>query len=554
LAAARSSQFTTLELLQRLTDRREGAGLSLLARGARDRPERHQTMQVALRWSYDLLASHEQALFRRMSVLVETFTPDAVEAIGAFDLSQPCGDILAALSEHHLVQRFPLDDSAWRCRLLEPVRMFGRDLLRASGEELTIQRRHAEYYAAWAERAEQELERGDQAQALASVTQEYPNFRAALAWASEAGEALLGMRMASAIWWYWERRGRLREGRMWLDAFLAMPEADNAPVPPPVRARGLYGAAVLATTQGDYVTAQRLADECLERGRVAGETLRVARTLTLLGNIAKFQGEHATAAARMEEGLQALRGTDDRRGLMAALNNLSTLYIERGELPRAFPLLEESLALKRTLNDHRGIAIGLLNYGDALFRQGNLVRARALLEESLSLFRELEDQQGIALALNNLGEIAMIQGAWDEAQVTLTESLRLHRAIEAQRGAALALANLGTVALRQGTWGAARGYASETLAISRTIGYQPGIVHGLLVLAVAAHHQGDLVQSARLFGAAQGQRDALSHLDVAGIAQLVEETRAALAAALGETAFAAGYQDGATRSEEIARA
>jgi predicted ATPase/DNA-binding XRE family transcriptional regulator/Tfp pilus assembly protein PilF len=544
LAASRSGQFTPLELLKQFASSPKGSWLSLLARGSRDRPERHHTMQAALRWSYDLLAPHEQALFRRMSVLVETFPPEAVEAIGAFDLPQPYADILAALSEHHLVQRFPQEDHSSRFHLLELVRMFGRELLHVSGEESIILLRRADYYVDWAERAELELEQSDQAQALAHVHREYPNLRAALTWASEAGEALLGLRLASAIWWYWERRGLLREGRTWLDTFLALSEADVA-IAARTRLRALYGAAVLAVSQGDYMTAQRMADECLASGRAVGDTLRVARTLTLLGNVAKFQGDYATAVLRMEEGLHMLRGTNDRRGLVAALNNLSVLYIERGELACAFPLLEESLALKRALHDHRGIAFGLVNYGDALRQQGDLVRARAMLEEALTLLRSLEDQPGIALALNNVGEIAMSQEAWSEAQAAFAETLRLQRATEAQQGVALALANLGTVALHQGGWEAAQGYGSESLTISRAIGYQQGIVHSLLVLAVAAYHQGSHHQAAQLYGMAQSQRDSLAPAEMVGTAQLLEEMRAALAAELGEAALAATYREGA---------
>jgi hypothetical protein len=60
LAAARVKLFSPRALLERL-DRR----LQLLGGGARDLPERQQTLRGAVAWSHDLLDPGEQALFRR---------------------------------------------------------------------------------------------------------------------------------------------------------------------------------------------------------------------------------------------------------------------------------------------------------------------------------------------------------------------------------------------------------------------------------------------------------------------------------------------------------
>ena len=63
LAAAHMKWLTPQELLARL-DRR----LPFLTGGARDLPERHKTLQNTITWSYDLLSTEEQRLFRRLSV------------------------------------------------------------------------------------------------------------------------------------------------------------------------------------------------------------------------------------------------------------------------------------------------------------------------------------------------------------------------------------------------------------------------------------------------------------------------------------------------------
>jgi predicted ATPase len=79
LAAARLKLFAPEALLARLSGR-----LALLRGGARDLPERQQTIRTTIAWSYDLLTEAEQTLFRRLAVFLGGCTLYAAEAV--------CGD------------------------------------------------------------------------------------------------------------------------------------------------------------------------------------------------------------------------------------------------------------------------------------------------------------------------------------------------------------------------------------------------------------------------------------------------------------------------------
>src|SRR5262249_10861436 len=76
LAPARLKLLPPQAILARL-----GRRLELLRGGARDVPERHQTLRHAIAWSYDLLEAGEQALFRRLAVFVRGCTLEAAEAV-----------------------------------------------------------------------------------------------------------------------------------------------------------------------------------------------------------------------------------------------------------------------------------------------------------------------------------------------------------------------------------------------------------------------------------------------------------------------------------------
>ena len=72
LAAARVKVLTPAAILGRLESR-----LRLLTGGARDLPERQQTLRRAMDWSHELLTGEEQKLFRRLAVFVGGFTLEA---------------------------------------------------------------------------------------------------------------------------------------------------------------------------------------------------------------------------------------------------------------------------------------------------------------------------------------------------------------------------------------------------------------------------------------------------------------------------------------------
>src|SRR5499427_5710478 len=80
LAAARSTVLPPEALLARLEHR-----LPLLTHGARDVPQRQQTLRNTITWRYDLLDKSEKALFRRLAVFAGGFTLEAVQAVCVLD-------------------------------------------------------------------------------------------------------------------------------------------------------------------------------------------------------------------------------------------------------------------------------------------------------------------------------------------------------------------------------------------------------------------------------------------------------------------------------------
>ena len=270
LAAARVKALPPAALLQRLEQR-----LPLLSGGARDLPPRHQTMRDTIAWSYDLLNDLEQALFRRLSVFVGGFTLDAAEAIGAAaaDGSSELRAISAidtmdgitSLIDHSLLRQSVAFSDEPRYQMLETVREFGLERLKASGEteDFAVRAAHAAHALALAvSQWEREFTPGFE-EMLARLDAERDNIRAALGWAEEAGEAEIGLRLAEAMSFYWLLRGHFHEGRGWLER--ALRRGDQAPAA--LRMRAMIDAGWFAGFQGDYAAAAAVLTEAIGGAR-----------------------------------------------------------------------------------------------------------------------------------------------------------------------------------------------------------------------------------------------------------------------------------------------
>jgi predicted ATPase len=149
LAAARANVLTPAQMLTWAEHR-----LPVLGWDAPDLPSRQQSLRATLEWSYALLTEAEQALFRRLAVFADGWTLEAVEVVTEpLELGLDALDGLTRLADASVVQVRHSEDEEPRFTLLETVREFAREQLQASGEQAALERRHAAYYLALAERA-----------------------------------------------------------------------------------------------------------------------------------------------------------------------------------------------------------------------------------------------------------------------------------------------------------------------------------------------------------------------------------------------------------------
>ena len=154
LAAARTRALPVEQIASRLDDR-----FALLTGGRRTTLVHHRTLKATMDWSHDLLSEEEKVLFGRLSVFAGGFTLEAAEAVcvGGNIGQGEVLDLLASLVDKSLVVFEERQGGGARYRLLETVRQYSLERLEERGEAGSVNERHAEYYLAMAETAEQQL-------------------------------------------------------------------------------------------------------------------------------------------------------------------------------------------------------------------------------------------------------------------------------------------------------------------------------------------------------------------------------------------------------------
>ena len=543
LAAARSKLLPPQALLKRLERR-----LDVLTGGKRDLPARQQTLRNTIQWSYDLLSEPEQRLFRRLAVFVAGCTLEAAAAVcnASGDLGLDVLDGITSLLDKSLLRQTEQESEEPRLLLLETLREFGLERLAASGEREATRQAHATYYLVLAEEAERHLYSAEAVTWLDRLEREQGNHRAALLYALERKEVEIAMRLGSALYRFWIIRGHLGEGRILLEQILTASERSTAPV----RAQAMYALGMLVWFQGDYVREEQITTEGLSLVQQPGNQRFFAGTLHALAGLALHQRNYAAAHSLGTEALATARALGDTWMTATILTLLGRLAAAQRDLNRAQPLLEESLALYRALGSQGDMAWPLIYLARNCITQGDLPRARALLEEAVTRSQEGGYKWGQAHAVGFLGQVALAQGDMSAAYILLTESLRLNQEVGNQHSVAWSLYHLASTVGLQGDAATASTLYRQGLDVALALHYQRLILACLEGLAIVATTQGQPIQAARLWGAAEALRQQGGAVLPAGLRPFSEQAQASARAQLGEAAFEAALAEGRTQALE----
>ena len=453
LAAARVRSLPPVELRRHLDQR-----FTLFTSPVRTELARHQTLQAALDWSYQLLDQREQALFRRLSVFRGGFRPEAAAQICGFeplDHAQALHLLPELIDKSLVVVDYDPVTARTRYFLWETLREYGQERLDAR-EAGALRDRHAARFRDLAEEAAAHL-RGPQQQAwLRVLADDHDNLRKSLRWSSTT-DPETAVRTAIALTDYWDSVGPRAEGHEWLQRAVTLSDmlGSELRIGTRLAASDLFSSAH-ASVPIQY--AEEALAEALRVGDVAGEA-RALRALSYASTLGERSDEGAELGRRA---LRIFEGLDDPWETALCLERLGQADYQ--EPARSMAHLERSLSLYRQVGDRKREALALSKLAERLAQgTGDTMKAAGYAEEAVAICDEMGSLNDHAHALLEYGKILRRLGEPERAVGTLEKALGQLSKSGDERCSVRTLTALGTAHLDRAETDAAIGAFRSSL-------------------------------------------------------------------------------------------
>ena len=264
-------------------------------------------MRDAIAWSYDLLTPADQRLFRTSGRLRRRLYASKrprlwLVLVGIRTSMSSTGSRRWSTRAWCVGARASTDEP--RFTMLETIREFGLERLAASGEEQETRRRHAAFFLQLVEQLDAFWApfRPDAQEILDRLEAEFPNLRATLGWLRETGDVAHLLELAGALFYVWQLRGHIREGREWLEWGLG--QASN--VPPQARAAAQVALAGILYQQTEFARVLELCDAAIALFTEAGDAMGVVDACGNAIPAAYNSGQLDRATAYLEHALSTL--------------------------------------------------------------------------------------------------------------------------------------------------------------------------------------------------------------------------------------------------------
>ena len=413
-----------------------GRSLDILETPERNIEPRHRTMRAAFEPTWARLSDHERDVFMRLSVFRGGFTREAAQKVAGASLRT-----LSALVDKSLLRV----DANGRYDVHELLRQYSEEKLLDADQDAETQHRHCQFFLGLAEQLERRLFGPQQVLTLDQLESEHDNFRAALKWTLQSESVEWGLRLASALGWFWHRRTYWQEGLQRLEVLLEAGHDATAPV----RGKALHHVMQFHWHLMNDLYFEVLSTQALSLAR---ELVDMGVKAWLLLNVATLDRSHQNLRqAYSEEALRLFRALDDQWGICETLLRLGMTLSDSGDFAGADDVWNEGIRLARQAGDKSVLAYTLCASAHAqTYTDKMSQRSENYFRESLELFRELRYKDGMSWSLVGLGLIARAHGTDEYAKAFFAQSLKLVRETHNPWWATYSLINLAAMVYAAG--------------------------------------------------------------------------------------------------------
>jgi predicted ATPase/class 3 adenylate cyclase len=529
------------------------------------------TMDGVIKWAYEQCSENEKLLWRQLTVFTGGWTIEAATTVCLEGAQQEF-----ALSEH-LNRLFTLglveydrgnSQSPARFRMLDPIREYGKAKLSGGPDAaFRLKERHLNYFLVDAMRARPLLEASRFDEIMPHLKRDLENFRAALQSSSTvSSRSCECLRMATAIWRFWQRHGNILEGAGWLEQGLSLCEQPNGAL----LAEAHQGLATFALTQWDLQGAVKHARISIRHKKGLPDLAGKAESLMTIAIASHLRGSSRAARRRFiccetlwRTRVESSRGPtvsmENKRalkGLGDVLIWLGNLDLHEFQLSSARCRYEESLEVYRELGLTERESLSLFNLGLCAHEEWVLLGLESreqLPHDALSYYamalrtsRRLHLPREIANVRNNAGNIYRDCSKFKKAEKHYSNALRLYRALQIRSNEAATMWNLGISLAYDHRPRESWRQLKDSYATFRSLGDEAGVALSIEGFAALSAMTGKHIDCARLLGAAsrmwEETKQRRSLVDQPVYDRARQEARDVLGVDVFEAAFADGQR------------
>jgi outer membrane murein-binding lipoprotein Lpp len=538
LAAARAAVLSPHQILDRLDDR-----FTLLTHGPQTGPARQQTLRATMEWSHDLLSIEERTLLRRLSVFRGGFTLAAAEAICSDEVLDRDAvlDLVGRLVDTSLLT--VRVDEPVRYDMLDTVRHYASEQLDERVEATSLQRRHAQYYAARATLGEDDMFSEDRAEHYQQLASEEANLRAGLEWALNIGEAELLLRMAAALSLNWFVHNRLDEASYWLPKALE----GSSPEPTLQRAEALYVLGMFYAISYRRDEAHEVAHQLATVAEALTDVEHAGEAIFIREICAKTTGDLVEARRLAEKQVRLLRSGDHPQTSLS-LVNAALLSVRLGDVASASRLADEAedRAVRFSQTQILAQIDGVRGY--VSHSRGDLPDAERLLSRAVGELRRLGWIPVLTEYLGQLAAVGMAGGKLEQAETWARDLGDVADVLPEPEAKVQSQTLLARIALLRHDIDAARAMLDAALEIATDTRNRLGVALVLAVSAQVAWATGDAKRATMLHAGAAHIQHTTGYIYPAPRAREIEREQAGIRTSLGRTAYEAAWAKGEAMS------
>ena len=495
LAAGKIRALSAEQIAQRLDDR-----FHLLTGGSRTAQPRHQTLQAAIEWSYNLLSPIEQTLFRRLSVFVNGWTLEAAESVCSdkdtiTKDALKTGDVLELLTQ--LVNKSLVMTTEGygevRYHMLETIRQFGGNKLNEGNESESLSDRHLEYCLQLAETAEPHLRRAEQIGWLKRLDAEHENMRAALAWTMGKPSAETALRLAGALGIFWQMRAYWLEGAKWLVQVLNKAWDTNSQAEKKARAKTLYRRAGIAEALDEMDNLKTSAETALALCEEVEDSWGSAYSRALVA--VHHGGQLRTVKASrtsFEQSLNEFQKLGDAWGESLTLSWMGWLLRATGTRAEYLEILQRAIARARASGDRDRIAQSLMGFAVELLCDNKWDEAERILQEAEQLFAEVEASYGINEVRHLRAQLFFAHGNLEKAKAEAKPAIEYCVRVGEKNWQAVTLLLLALIAESEHNLKSAVEYAQRGMELRREMEMFGSVASDILLVGLFEFQRGNV--------------------------------------------------------------